>query len=157
MTMSRRRLALLGLAFLAACAAICVGVVLARRPRLRERYLAPQFRCSCGHKMILEFRNGRTRLHNVGHSLYYEAGTYSVVDDRIVWDFEPLALKLILTPTARGLYAADDSGVRRHYFSKEGVLSGIFSRHDLSGSTPSKSPLKKYLGGVRNFWNAGGP
>jgi hypothetical protein len=131
-------------------------LVRAHRPALCEQYLAPQFTCGCRHKMVLEFRNGRTRLHNIGQWEYFEAGTYSVVDDELVWDLDAFDLKLLLTPTIRGLDVTDDSGARHLHFSKESVFFRFRGRHDLSQNTPSKKPLSKYIGNIELFWNTGG-
>jgi hypothetical protein len=94
--------------------------------------------------MILEFKDGAVRLHNLGHRKFFEAGTYRTDGATRVWSLAGYGLDLRLQPDPWGLTAVDHQGRAFFRFGRDWSPWRGFVSYHLTGNTLSEKPLASY-------------
>ncbi len=154
--MRAKRVYLLCASAVGLCLVAAVLFLIRPTPTFEEQYLAPQFTCGCYHKMILEFKDGKVRLHNIEHCIYHEAGSYGVSGDLTVWKPEGSDLELVLRPTARGLDVSDRMGRHYFHFKRDWSVLKAYMLHDLRGNTAEQT-FGQYVGDIEMYRGSGSP
>jgi hypothetical protein len=130
---------------LAAILILAALAVVAFPRTLDKQYFAPQYTCACGHTMVMEFTGGNVRLYNLGHQIYYEAGTYASDGDKIIWHLPMYHTDLLLVP-GRFTLVATDLSTGNHVTLKRSLRPfGIGALVDVSGFSLDKNPIEKYI------------
>lgn len=110
-------------------------------PRLATQYLAPSFSCVCKHVVVLEFSEGKVRLHNPTHKLYQNFGSYEKIGNRTVWHLSEYKVDFQLKPRWFGVKVASNDFHQR--------MSQTFTRSllwiDTSKDMPLPGPTTNYI------------
>ena len=118
-------------------------------PRLATQYLAPSFSCVCKHVVVLEFSEGKVRLHNPTHKLYQNFGTYEKVGKRTIWHLSDYGVDFELKPRWFGLTAV--------CYDHRNQLSQNFTRSllgtDTSKDMPLPGPATNYIKDLSTSFN----
>ncbi len=108
-------------------------------PRLATQYLAPQLACACRDLTILEFSNGKVRLHLLAHTKYYEFGTYETIGNHVIWHLKDYGADFEVTPQFLGLYACNRQQRLAQFFPKS------FRYIDTSQTKASTQSITNFL------------
>jgi hypothetical protein len=108
-------------------------------PRLAEQYLAPQFTCACRHTMVLEFKEGRVRLHNMGHNSFYECGSFKTDGSQTVWNLPDYGTGFILQPERSALRLTEEKT------GKTFLLQRPYWNRSTSLNTINEAPITGYI------------